>query len=275
MKVLIYSFFKIFFFIVICYSILAIAVVPFIIIPDSIYSNILSSILIKESAFLIAGLIIIIISKYALFYTNINFRLSKILIYYLSTLFVILIFCYILYLLGITEVNINKITNLSSFVKFLIFCTIPTFFIGFGEEFIFRWFLLNRLKTFLNTTTAIVVSSLIFCLGHNWNLPNMLFAFTGGCLFGLIYFKTNSVFFCISIHSAWNFGQRFFFTGMSEFPYNAQRLILLEIKDLDLYNWVEFIFCASVFIVFIIYYVIKDKNKQEINQKCIVPDLPI
>lgn len=272
MKVLFYSFFKILFFAIICYSIGVIAALPFIAIPESFYPNVLSSILIKESLFLIAGFIIIVFSKCFFIYSNINFRLSKTIIYYLSTLFVILIFCYILYLLNVIDVNLIKITSLYSFGKFLIYCTIPTFFIGFGEEVIFRWFLLNRLKTFLNTTTAIIVSSLIFCLGHNWNLPNMLFAFTGGCLFALIYIRTDSVFYCISIHSAWNFGQRFFFNGMSEFPYKAQRLILFDIKNIELYNWVESFLGVLMLTIFVIFYMLKDKKIHEINIKYNVPN---
>ncbi len=255
--ILFYSFLKIVFFTVICYAILFIAGLPFFFIPDSYYPNLLSSIVIKESLFLISGLLIIISSKFLCFYTDINFRLSKTLLYYISTIFITIIFCYILYLLRVVDVELKTITNLSSFGKFLIFCTIPTFLTGFGEEFIFRWFLINRLRTFLNIEKTIIISSLIFCLGHNWNIPNMLFAFTGGCLFALVYLQTNSVFNCIGIHSAWNFGQRFFFEGMSEFKYDAQRLILLEIKNISFYNWVEFAFC--LLILCIIIYFQKDK----------------
>jgi membrane protease YdiL (CAAX protease family) len=247
---------------------LFIAGLPFFLIPDSYYPNILSSILIKESLFLISGLIIILFSKYFSIYTNINFRISKTLLYYLTTIIITLVFCYILYLSGAIDVNINEISSFSSFGGFLIYCTIPTFFTGFGEEIIFRWFLINRLRTFLNINTTIVISSLIFCIGHNWNIPNMLFAFTGGCLFGLIYIRTDSVFNCIGIHSAWNFGQRFFFEGMSEFTYKAQRLFLFEIKDLSLYNWYEFIFCLLILSLFIIMYPLKDrKSTSSISQR--------
>lgn len=255
-----YSFFKVIFFAIICYMVMLIAAFPFILIPDNYYPYTLSLILIKESSFLISGVIIIISAIYYSVYTKINFRLFKTVLYYLSTLFIIVIFGCILYLLGVIDVNFYSVTSFSSFGKFLIYCTIPTIFIGFGEEFIFRWFLFNRLKTFLNTKTAIVLSAFIFCLGHKWILPNLLFAFTGGCLFSLIYSRTNSIFSCISIHAAWNFGQRFFFSGMSFLPYKAQRVVLFNIKNLDLYNWMEFSFCALVFSLFVLFYKLKDKN---------------
>jgi membrane protease YdiL (CAAX protease family) len=274
-RIFFYSFFKILLLGLICYLILALAAIPFILIPDIYYPNVLSSILLKQSTFLIAGLVIIIIAKYKSSYTNINFRLSKATIYYLSTFLVILIFCYILCLSGIAKINFYKITSLSSFGKFLVFCIIPTFFIGFGEEFIFRWFLINRLKTFLNTKAVIVLSAMIFCLGHNWILPNMLFAFTVGCILAIVYTTTDSVFNCISIHAAWNFGQRFFLSGMSEFQYNAQRVILLKIRDLDLYNWVEFFFGFLILTVFVTYYYLKDRNNLEYNKENIAPELTI
>jgi membrane protease YdiL (CAAX protease family) len=255
-----YSFLKVVFYTIVCYTLLLVAGLPIFLIPDSYYPNILSSILIKESIFLISGLVIIIFSKYFGIYTDINFRLFKTILYYILTVFVIIIFCYILYLLNVIDFNLLKITSLNSFGKFLIYCVIPTFFIGFGEEFIFRWFLINRLRTFLNKTSVIIISSLIFCLGHNMNLPVMLFTFTGGCFFALIYLQKNSIFYCISIHAAWNFGQRFFFNEMSEFTYNAQRLLLLDIKDRVYYNWIEFFYCLSIFAVFAIVYLLQDKK---------------
>jgi len=249
---LLYSFLKTVFYSLICYMVLFMAVLPFLLIPDGVYPNLLSSILIKESAFLIAGIIIIIVAKHYSIYKPVNFKLLKSIKYYLVTVFVILSFCCILDLCDIIDVKLYEVASLSAFVKFLIYCIVPTFFIGFGEEFLFRWFLLNRLKSFLNIKTAIICSSLIFCIGHNWNLPNMLSAFTAGSLFALIYYKTDSIFNCISIHSAWNFGQRFFFEGMSEFPYDGQRFLLLKIRDLNFYNWAEFFLGITILVIFIL-----------------------
>ncbi len=261
MKIHISSFFKILLYAIICYSVLFIIEIPIFFIPESIYPNALISILVKQSLFLFSGFTIIFISKYYSFYSNINIKFSNTIFYYFIAILVIFTFCYFLKLIDAAQFITFKVTSLTSFGKFLIYCTIPTFFIGFGEELIFRWFLINRLKTFLKTYTAIVISSLIFCLGHNWNLPNLLFAFTMGCLFGIIYVRTDSIFYCISLHSAWNFGQRFFFIGMSEYSYNAQRLLFFKIKDIDYYNWLEFIFGISILVAFVIHYKLKDKKE--------------
>jgi hypothetical protein len=48
---------------------------------------------------------------------------------------------------------------------------------------------------------------------------------------------------------------------MSEYSYNAQRLLFFKIKDIDFYNWLEFIFGISILTVFVIYYKLKDKKE--------------
>ena len=261
MKVIFIYIWKVFLYTIICYSILLLVALPFVSTIKREISNNLTLILIQESSFLISGFIVIIISKLYFKETLIIFKPLRALVYYLSILFLIVIFCWILYIFDIVDFVFYKIININSFEKFLIFCAIPTLFIAFGEEFIFRWFLLNRLKTFLNTNTAVVISSLVFCLGHNWNLPNMLFAFTGACLFSMVYIYTNSIFNCIGIHSAWNFGQRFFFEGMSDFSYEAQRIVLLDIKNIDKYNWAEFYLFAVLLISFLIFFNYKYRKR--------------
>jgi uncharacterized protein len=256
-----YSFLKVFFFASICYLIILMVAYPIIYIPDYIFHNDLILILTKQSFIIISGLIFIFVSRSYSFYAEIKFNLSKTIAFYLVTILAVAIFCSILYLIGIADFTVFKITNVQSFFYFLIYCTIPTFFIGFGEEIIFRWFLYNRLKKFLKNFSAIILSSFIFCIGHNWNLPNLLSAFVAGCFFSLIYCYTNSIFYSISIHSAWNFGQRFFFEGMSEYTYKAQRYVLFDLKDKQMYNWSEFILWVLILFLFILYYYLRQKKE--------------
>lgn len=262
MKGIFRSFFKIILLAVICYSILAIPAFPFSLIPNNYYHNNLTIILLTQSTFLVSGLLLILLTRNSPTFTKINFNFYNATIYYFSTILIIILFCCVLFLFDIIDFKVTKTPNLTSLIQFLVFCTIPTFFIGFGEEFIFRWFLIKRLEPFIKTNGAIIIGSLIFCLGHNWNIPNMLFAFSIGCLFGIIFIRTKSIFYTVSIHSAWNFGQRFFFSGMSEFQFNSGRVILLDIKNLDLYNWIEFIFGGVILLGFITYYTIQDNGKK-------------
>ncbi len=260
-----YEILRVVFFGVFCYLILAMILFPLSILPDEIFQDKLILILIKQSGYLISGFFIIAFSKRNSFFLTIRIKIFKSIIVYILTCLAVIFLCCIIYLFNIVALDLNKFPEKNALIRFLIYCFVPTFFIGFGEEFIFRWFLFSKLKTIMKVFPAILVSSIIFCLGHNWNLPNMLSAFTIGCFLAIIYHLTNSIFYVVSIHSAWNFGQRFFFTGMSEFPYDDGRLVLLEIKNLQFYNWVEFGFCflALVFLV-IVFLKLKSKNDTEI-----------
>ncbi len=242
-----------------CYSVLFLVALFYVTIFKKPDSNNLTLIIIRESAFLFSGLIVFLISRN--FYgdrlhLNKPFQAIK---YYFYTLLIIILFCCILSIFNIVDLVIFKIEDIYCLVKFIIFCTIPTLFIGIGEEIIFRWFLLNRLTKIVKLNIAIIVGSVIFCLGHNWNIPNMLFTFFGACVFSLIYVYSNSILNSISVHSAWNFGQRFFFEGMSDISYSGQRLIVLKIRDISKYNWFEscFGFLVFLFVLFFIYYLSK------------------
>jgi membrane protease YdiL (CAAX protease family) len=254
------SVFKILFLTIICYSLLFVVEIPFLLIFNIEHSNLLYLILRNQTAYIISGLIIMVISKYLSIYSNINFNLLRTLICSITTITVIILFCLTLFLLKIVNVNFYEISSLSYFGEFLIYCILPPLFVAFGEEFIFRWFLLNRLRAFLKSGTSIILGSIIFCLGHNLNLPNMLFAFISGCVLGLIYFQTNSIFNCIGIHAAWNFGQRFCFNGITQLPDNVQRIIELNIKSIDLYNWSEFFLGLIIFVILLKYFAMRNKS---------------
>ena len=256
---------------IICYGILLLAAMPFVPIALNENANNLILILVKESSFFVAGIIVILISMKYYKDSLIIYKPFFGLVYYFCTVILICVFCFGLYIFNIIEISVFKITDFRLFVNFLIFCLIPTLFTGFGEELIFRWFLLNRLRAFLNLYTAVIIGSIIFCFGHNWNLPNILFAFSGACLFSIVYIRTNSILNCIGIHSAWNFGQRFLFQGMSDFSYESQRFLLLRINDLDKYNWAEFLYFA-VLLLLVLVYLYFNQNTKSVMQ-ILTPDL--
>ncbi len=69
------------------------------------------------------------------------------------------------------------------------------------EEIIFRGFLLNRIGTKWNIRTAIILSSLIFALGHS---IFFIGAFVIGIVFCLLYIKTKTLLVPMSAHVLYN-----------------------------------------------------------------------
>lgn len=159
------SFIRIILYAIICYSVLFIIGIPIFFIPERIFHDDLVLILVKQSLFLFSGISIILLSKYYPIYSNINIKISKTIFYYFIAILVVFTFCYFLKLFEIAELISFKVTSLTSFGKFLIYCTVPTFFIGFGEELIFRWFLINRLKTFFKNLYCNCIKLINFLFG--------------------------------------------------------------------------------------------------------------
>jgi len=85
--------------------------------------------------------------------------------------------------------------------------------IGFLEEIIFRGFLFKMMAKD-NVKLAIIVSSVTFGVGHIINLFNgasliptllqIMYATSGGFLFVIIFYKSNSLWPCIITHSLIN-----------------------------------------------------------------------
>lgn len=84
---------------------------------------------------------------------------------------------------------------------------------GFIEEIIFRWFLFKMIEK-ENINKAIIISSLIFGIGHIVNLLNgssliptlfqICYAISLGYLFVTIFIKSKSLLPCIITHSLIN-----------------------------------------------------------------------
>ncbi len=71
------------------------------------------------------------------------------------------------------------------------------------EELIFRKQLCDRLAPY-GEWQAVIFSALAFSLFHT-NLQQMLYAFTLGCLFGVIYVRTGKVIYTVILHAIVNF----------------------------------------------------------------------
>lgn len=87
--------------------------------------------------------------------------------------------------------------------------------VGFLEEMIFRGLLFNAMRKD-GITTAIIVSSITFGMGHIINLFNgsgvdllsnllqVVYATAAGFMFVMIYYKTKSLIVCIATHGIFN-----------------------------------------------------------------------
>jgi membrane protease YdiL (CAAX protease family) len=60
------------------------------------------------------------------------------------------------------------------------------------EEYIFRYYLLNKLKEFNNTKISIILSSLIFAIVHR-TIVNIIFALILGLILNIIYHKSQNI----------------------------------------------------------------------------------
>src|SRR3989449_9280076 len=78
----------------------------------------------------------------------------------------------------------------------LISLTVAWTLAAFGEEFVYRGYLLTRIARVLGDTprawlAALVVTSIVFGVGHQYQGPSgMITAGLGGCAFGLLYLAT-------------------------------------------------------------------------------------
>jgi uncharacterized protein len=84
-------------------------------------------------------------------------------------------------------------------------------FTAFFEELLIRGLILGELMNFTNKYIALVISSVIFSLGHFFN-PNISVIsffniFLAGVILGSVYIFTKSLWFAISLHFFWNYFQ--------------------------------------------------------------------
>lgn len=68
------------------------------------------------------------------------------------------------------------------------------------EELVYRGILINILRKFMNINLVIILTSLLFGVGHQ-NITQTTYAFVGGLVFGLIYVYTDNLIYSILAHS--------------------------------------------------------------------------
>lgn len=110
----------------------------------------------------------------------------------------------------------NHKNNISTLLKIsereALFSLFEFFYYVLGEEIFYRYFIFYFIETNFNTLTFLLVSSLIFVYSHylnrwadvNFSIKNYISLFCLSVLLGFIYFKTQSLFLCVILHTIYN-----------------------------------------------------------------------
>jgi membrane protease YdiL (CAAX protease family) len=80
------------------------------------------------------------------------------------------------------------------------------FFVGLGEELLFRALIQRSLSFTFGTTIGLVSASFMFAVMHlTWrSVPELIFVFFGGMVLGYLYYKTGSLTAPIIVHGVGN-----------------------------------------------------------------------
>jgi hypothetical protein len=76
------------------------------------------------------------------------------------------------------------------------------FFVGLGEELLFRGLIQNDLSRLFGWRWGLILSSAFFSIMHlTWrSVPELLFVFVAGLIFGSLYLKTRGLYLSILVH---------------------------------------------------------------------------
>ncbi len=72
------------------------------------------------------------------------------------------------------------------------------------EEIIYRGIIIKFFETKYSFLVGLILSSLLFGIAHNYDIPFIIFATVMGIMYSLLYKKTNSIFPCIIAHITYN-----------------------------------------------------------------------
>ncbi len=108
-------------------------------------------------------------------------------------------------ILSLTISDLKMIPELSGEYLGLLFI-VMVFFVGLGEELVFRYILQDRLQESVGVVPALLISSLTFALIYSGyaSITYIVYVFSMSVIFGLIYYKTRSLAFVSLIHGCLN-----------------------------------------------------------------------
>jgi uncharacterized protein len=121
-------------------------------------------------------------------------------------------------------------------------------FVAFGEEILFRGYILRNLLLTTNKPIALLVSSIIFAGAHAGNSHFGMIPFIDLTLFGLIcgiaYLSTKRLWFPIAFHFSWNFIQSL--VGFNVSGQESYKVMKLEMHGADYITGGAFGFEGSI-----------------------------
>jgi len=108
--------------------------------------------------------------------------------------------------LSLTMSDLRMIPELSWSYLGLLFI-VMVFLVGLGEELVFRYILQTRLQASVGIIPALLITSAAFSLMHSGytSLIYMVYVFGVSLMFGLLFYKTNSLAFVSLLHGTLNF----------------------------------------------------------------------
>ncbi|MYL56643.1 CPBP family intramembrane metalloprotease [Virgibacillus halodenitrificans] len=101
-----------------------------------------------------------------------------------------------------TETEIIHTTSIPLAILFAFGIVI---FAPIWEEMLMKRLILDFTRVYLPFWMGMIITSLIFALIHNVNLPQRIFIFILSIVTCIVYKKTDSLYGPIFIHSLWNF----------------------------------------------------------------------
>lgn len=173
----------------------------------------------------------------------------------------------IMYITGAIEVKELNLNDLSSLTLSMLILLISTAFIGFGEESLFRGYLINCLPKTTPKFAIAIISAMLFTLAHMFDHKLPILRFVEILLFGLtfavIYLASRSIWLVAGLHFSIDFFYYFLGIGGES---NGAYLISTSLNE-EKTNLVLIINVIMVFILFLISLILvrKQSRNQTIN----------
>lgn len=110
------------------------------------------------------------------------------------------------YVLSLSISDLRLVPDLNLWNLVFLF-SIMVFFVGLGEELVFRYILQTRLDASVGVVGALLITSLVFSLMHSGygSFAYMTYVFCVSLVLGTLYHRTKSLWFVTLIHGTLNF----------------------------------------------------------------------
>lgn len=149
---------------------------------------------------------------------------------------------------GLLALGEIQIKNISFDVVDLACSTVGFLAVAYGEELVFRGYLMRKLQLKYSAITALIVSSIIFTIMHlandNISLMGVLDLFVAGIMLGAIFLYTKNLWLVIGLHFSWNFVQSHL--GFNVSGLDSYSIIETQYAEQNLLNGGAFGFEGSI-----------------------------